>query len=627
MCGILGCVGLPLPVEERRHLVRRMGAWQAHRGPDAWGEHHDELVSLGQNRLSILDIEGGKQPMLTPDGRYAVVFNGEIYNFLELRRELAGAGYPLFTDHSDTEAVLWGFAHWGPAVFDRLEGMYAIAVWDRERRVLHLARDPLGIKPLYFARPARGLVFASEPKTIVRSGRVPAALDEDALSEYFLFRAPVHPRTMFRGVEKLEPGSSIAFDAETEALERKRFWYPRATALPARNARDLQDELDQRVRAAVRSHMIADVPVGVFLSGGVDSSLVAAFAGAERPLHAFTVTTDSALDEGPFARKVAAHTGLPISCLEVSAERFVDGFDEWCYHNDDPVADSSALALMLVARHAREAGMKVMLAGEGADELFGGYLSYRIYRAARMLRAVPLTFEMKRRAAQAVDFRLADYLASESPVGFWGTAHITDRATRARVLGSGRDVPDAAFAGLAELAALDAKRPVRNAMIVDQRLRLPNDVLPRTDRATMAVSLEARVPFLARPVVEFANGLREPDAMGGWRYQGKALLKRVAARYLPLDIIYRRKRGFDLPVRQWLSVELRPAVEHFLEARLLPGVSYPEIERRYRELQGGNRKLSDLIWAWLVLERWNESWVRGAIREPLASLGSGTVPP
>jgi asparagine synthase (glutamine-hydrolysing) len=607
VCGILGLVHRE-PIDER-DLAQRlaaMGLWQYHRGPDGWGEWIGPGVGLGHNRLAIIDLEHGHQPMAAEDGSVQVVFNGEIYNFAALWKELAEKGYRFRTDHSDTEVIVHGYREWGAGVFERLEGMFAIAIWDARRRRLVLARDRAGIKPLYYAANERGLVFASELKTILASGWIEPRMNASALPDYFMFRAAAGTSTLLEGVVKVAPGSWCVYDAAEGIGESRRYWEPRALDRPPTREKTSEELVEEVVEDAAVSHLVSDVPIGLFLSGGVDSSLLAALVAPHARLEAFTVGTRSALDESGFASQVADRLRLQLRVRWVTGDDFRDRFDDWAYFNDDPVADPSALALMLLAEHARESGMKVMLAGEGADELFGGYHSYLRYRAYSLLGAVPALRGGQRLlpAARTAD---RDYLGSLGDLAFYGSAHVMSARDRQSL-----------FAGETASSILDWEEhaflrnggngDVRSAMVFDQVVRLPNDLLPRTDRATMAYSLEARVPYLDRRVMELANSLSGDACVRLMPPSGKWLLKRVAARHVPRQVVYRRKRGFDLPVARWLTVDFAERVDTFLRERRIDALDYGYLASLVAEHRRGRHR-APLLWAWVVLEQWYRLWI------------------
>ncbi|MGE5204092.1 MAG: asparagine synthase (glutamine-hydrolyzing) [Chlamydiota bacterium] len=600
MCGIAGIGG-----EGRRELVqtvREMGRWLLHRGPDAWGEYSGEGIALGHTRLAILDIAGGTQPMSTPDGALVIVFNGEIYNFRELRRQLEARGHQFRSDHSDTEVILHGYREWGTEALGRLEGMFAFAIWDARQQRLFLARDRLGIKTLYYAG-SRGLfLFASEPKAIVRSGRLAAELDASQLESYFMFRASVHPGTLFQGIRKLDPGCWLAWGRRNGLSGPHPYWRARPLAPGPKSLDEAAEQVEARLEQSVRAQLVADVPVGIFLSGGVDSSLLAALASKHGRVETFTIATGSRLDEHHYAEAVARQFGLPIHTCYIGAGDFLRQFDDWAYYNDDPVSDPSALALMMLARQARDQGMKVMLSGEGGDELFAGYNSYLRFLAWRRMGKVPGARALCRLASPCWGGRSADYLQA-APRDFLGSGHLTTARLRAQLLllpGAGGALPTSG-----------ANSTLREALIFDQRLRLGDDILPRTDRATMAVSLEGRVPFLDTGLVELANSLPDACCVHPWLPLGKRVLKKIVRRHLGLWPAYRPKRGFDLPLRAWLLGDLRPLVREKLERRAIAQLNYGCLHGCYAGCAAGNGSYVAMLWAWLTLERWHSAWICG----------------
>lgn len=604
MCGISGIVNTASTQERLLGFVRCMGSYLHHRGPDAWGEWSTENVALGHNRLSILDLEGGAQPMRCSSGRHVIVFNGEIYNFREIRKEILAAGGQLLTDHSDTEAIVAGYDLWGEGIFQRLDGMFACAIWTVDSRRLVLARDRLGIKPVYFCQTGEGgFAFASEPKALVGARLIEPRLDAARLPEYFLFRAPLHPGTMFTGMQALEPGHLVRFDAAKGQITSGAFTSQRERD-PQRQQADA-DEIHRVLDQAVRSHLVADVEVGVFLSGGVDSSLVLSMAAQHQRINAFNVSTGGADDELEFAQQVATHVGAKLHSRRISPDQMLAAFDDWGYFNDDPVADPSALALMMLAEDVHERGLKVMLSGEGADELFGGYRSYQRFLVSRTLTSL-----LGKRAAmlgRLGDSQLLEYL-QHPDIPFQGTAHLTTRSMRQSLLGTGGEERLQSLLRGSRTAA----GPLRQALLVDQQHRLPSDLLMRTDRATMAWSVEARVPLLANGVLAASQQLRDRDLCTMLPPRGKPLLKRLAARRVPPGVVYRKKIGFDLPLREWLTSDFKPRLDDMLTERMLAGIDYEVIKHWRSELGAGSPRLAGVLWAWLVLETWYRKWIVGS---------------
>lgn len=614
MCGIAGIVSSKIPDQnELGRILRRMGLWQFHRGPDDWGEWIEDGVALGNNRLAILDIEGGKQPMASADGLIHVVFNGEIYNFYGIRRELERNGHSFKSDHSDTETIVLGYREWGVRVFEKLEGMFAIAIWDREQHSLILARDRVGIKPLYFAElPGEGIVFASEPKAILATGLIERDMNSVGLVDYFLFRGQRHPHTMIRGIRKVPPGSWCLYRPGTGIRNPKTYWEPRIRRHSLCSLEETEERILSEIRSAAASQVVADVPVGIYLSGGVDSSLLTATISQETKLEAFTITTDSPLDETRYARFVANRFKIDLHTRRVTADDFFDRIEDWLYFNDDPVSDPSALALMILSEHARASGMKVMLAGEGADEIFGGYNSYRRYALMKAVAAIPFMASIGRMISRGSESKISDYLRSLGGLRFWGTAHITSFYARRRLFSpDAHDIIERMENDVVSRAPANVQG-LREAMLFDQQVRLPNDILPRTDRASMATSVEVRVPYLNHNVIELANGLPDELCVRGRRYETKWILKRLLARFLPRDMVYRSKVGFDLPIGEWIQTRFDEKIRHYIAQRQLDGINYKYIQQLYSGRGGGRSRHAPLLWAWLVMEEWYRLWMGGA---------------
>src|SRR3954454_18805997 len=618
MCGICGIATGGAPVEPDR--LAAMAAMLVHRGPDSDGAHLDGSVGIAARRLSIIDLETGDQPLATEDGSVVAVQNGEIYNYEELRRELERQGHH-FRTHGDTEVIAHLYEQHGLAFASLLRGMFAVAIWDARLRRLVLARDRFGIKPLYYRESGGELQFASELRALPRG-----EIDRDALEAFLAFNSIPAPLTIFQGCRKLLPGHLAVWEDGALRLER----FARPAPVPAEDVRtddeaELVEELRARLRDSVRAHLVSDVPVGVFLSGGVDSSILAALAAQELgvPLKTFSIGFEErSFDELGDARTVARRYGTDHHELvlrpdpELLLPALADAFDE-------PFADSSALPTYLVSQLAA-ADVKVALSGEGGDELFGGYYPYaaalRAQRAGGLARlARPLVERLPSSSARAS----FDYKAKR----FVRAAHLPPRERhdrgkelfapddRARRTGrrSEFDPVDLLRARFEETEGAELLGRLQD---VDFGIYLPDDLLTKTDRASMAHSLEARVPFLDPVVTNFAFTLPASQRVRGLRK--KVLLRKSVAPLVPDQIIRGKKRGFSIPAAAWLRGELEPFARDTLCAETLhrQGFFRPEVVRSLIDRHvAGEEDLSRRLWGLLAFTRWHE---RDVEREPVA---------
>jgi asparagine synthase (glutamine-hydrolysing) len=567
MCGICGIASREgAPYAER---LAAMSAALVHRGPDSGGEHFDGPVALGARRLSIIDLTGGDQPIENEDGSCVVVQNGEIYNYPELRRELEREGHR-FRTNCDTEVHLHLYEQHGAEYARRLRGMFAVALWDSQRRRLVLARERYGIKPLYYRATGGGLEFASELRALPRG-----EIDLEALEAFLTFNSIPAPYSIFRDTRKLPAGHVLVWE-ERGGLSVER--YARPGPVPAEEMRDgdeaeLVEELRARLRDSVRAHLLSDVPVGVLLSGGVDSAVLAALAAQEtgEAVHTFTIGfEEKSFDERADARRVAERYGTNHHELLVHPDPLVllpalaDVFDE-------PFADSSALPTYLVSQLAAE-HVKVALSGEGGDELFGGYYTYaadlladRVAPLARLAR--PLVERLPSSSAKAsFDYKAKRFVrAAHLPPleRHHGWKEIFSPDLRAELTGRGAlfDPVDVYRARYAQTEGAD---PLARLQDVDFGIYLVDDLLVKTDRASMAHSLEARVPFLDSVVTNFAFTLPAKHKVRG--LSKKVLLRKAAEPLLPREVVHGRKRGFSIPAAAWLRGELEP----FARATLSP---------------------------------------------------------
>jgi len=632
MCGITGLIDPACPGEEDlRAAAGRMAQTLAHRGPDAAGTWVDAAcgVALGHRRLAVLDLsEHGHQPMLSPCGRFCLVYNGEIYNHAALRRELEACGHS-FQGRCDTEVLLAALAQWEiPQALRRLVGMFAFAVWDRSRRVLTLARDAVGIKPLYYGWQNGFFLFGSELKSLRAHPAFRGEIDRDAVALFLRHNYIPAPYSIYRGVYKLPPGAMLAVSPQSGPQQSApQTWWDMREALEA-GARDpfrgspdeAVDELDHRLREAVAMEMEADVPLGAFLSGGVDSSTVVAMMQAQssRPVKTFTVGFEEAgYNEAPYAKAVAEHLGTEHTEYHVTAAEAREQIPRLSIPYDEPFADSSQIPTLLLARLTRR-HVTVSLSGDGGDELFCGYDRYfylqRLWRRigwcphglrALGARIVQAFAAVAPSSVPARRLRTLGELLSTASAGEFYARFNTHWRTPADVVLGGSPAPT--------LLTSPDQWPDRcglleQMMYLDAATYLPDDLLVKLDRASMAVGLEARVPLLDHRIVEFS--WRIPPAMRVRDGQTKWLLRRVLDRYVPRRLIDRPKMGFGVPLDAWLRGPLRPWAEELLDEHRLrcEGFLRPEpIRRRWAEHLSGRRNWQYLLWDVLVFQTWLEA--------------------
>jgi asparagine synthase (glutamine-hydrolysing) len=625
VCGIAGLASGSGAADPER--LRAMSAMLVHRGPDADGTLVDGPVGLASRRLSIIDLETGDQPIGNEDGTVHVIQNGEIYNYRELRAELERAGHR-FTTQSDTEVLVHLYEQHGDGFAERLRGMFAIAVWDARRRRLVLARDAFGIKPLYYRDDGAELLFASELRALPRG-----EVDREALEAFLAFNSVPGPLSIFAGTRKLPPGHLLVWKDGKVELSR----FARPAPVDAEDVRDededeLAEELRARLRDSVRAHLIADVPVGVLLSGGVDSGLLAALAAQEsgEAVHTFSIGfEESSFDELEDARAVAAqyatdHRELmlrPDAALLLPA--LADAFDE-------PFADSSALPTYLVSELAAS-HVKVALSGEGGDELFGGYYTYAAdLLALRLGRLAPLARPVVERLPSSSRKASFDYKAKRFVRGaalpplerHHAWKEIFSPELRAELTGrpANGDPIDLLRSRFAET---DGAELLARLQDVDLGTYLVDDLLVKTDRASMAHSLEARVPYLDPLVAGLAQALPTKLKVSGLRK--KRLLRKAAAPLLPRRIVYGRKRGFSIPAAAWLRGDLEPFARDVLSADTLRRQGYfrPEpVGRLIDRHVAGEEDLSRQLWGLLAFTLWHGRHVErqpSALREPRVS--------
>jgi asparagine synthase (glutamine-hydrolysing) len=643
MCGLAGIL-LASPracADDLTALAGAMGDALRHRGPDDHGTWVDAEagIALAHRRLSIFDLSSqGHQPMTSANGRYTITYNGAIYNFAALREALRACGHQ-FSSRSDTEVLLAAVTEWGlePAL-QRCNGMFAFALWDHREGCLWLARDRVGKKPLYYGWAGDALVFGSELKALWRHPAFTAGVNRDSLSLLLRLDYIPAPHTIHEGTFKLMPGHVLRIDAalvargaaaHRPAREQHSYWDARARMLAALatpftgTEQDAEDTLDALLRDAVAARMVGDVPVGVFLSGGTDSSSVAALMQQTQrtgPVRSYTIgVRASDFDEAPLARQVAKHLGTLHTELYVGDSEVIAEVPNLPAMFDEPFADASQVPSTLVCRLAR-ADVTVALSGDGGDELFFGYGRYhRSLRNWRLLQRVPKP--LRRLLARAAIHhgeasRVGGFAAVAAEMGARGIGDVyRNRISRWRspdavVLGAHE--PETVFSLTDPLGGVGL--PADAMMLADFQAYVPDDLLCKMDRTSMAVGLEARAPLLDWRVVEFVWSL--PYSMKYREGTTKYLLKRVLRRYLPDEMVYRGKIGFGAPVTQSLRRDLRPWAEALLDERRLQREGYfdaAKVVGLWRAFQGGERKWHTHLWNVLMFQAWQEHWAANRV--------------
>ena len=622
MCGIAGRFNYdPLrPVE--RGVLEAMTDAVAHRGPDAAGYHLAPGIGLGHRRLSIIDLSTGDQPLANEDGTVWTVFNGEIYNFAEVRAELIAHGHR-FRTGSDTEVIVHGYEQWGERAVEKFRGMFAFAVWDARARRLLLARDRVGVKPLYYAElPGRGIVFGSELKSLLEDPDVPRAWRPEAIDAFLTLLYIPAPATIYQGIQKLEPGHVLV--AEKGTVRTSRYWDLEFTGDgdPRREAEYLE-ELDALLRESVALRQIADVPLGAFLSGGIDSSAVAAYmveTSTQPPVTISVGFDHAAYDELAHARRVAEHLGCEFHPRTVTPD-IVSLLPKLAWHFDEPFADSSAVPTYYVSKAAREL-VTVALSGDGGDELWAGYTRHRVEHweqtartalgpaagAAGMLaRALPLSVK----GARSLRHLAADPAQAYAAKHAYGMfeADAKSRLYSGDFAASVRHAdPFTAFR--------DAYRrcrstdPLDRALYVDVRTYMVDDILTKVDRMSMAVSLEAREPLLDHRLLEFAA--RVPTSLKLKHGRGKHLLRQALEQKVPREILERGKQGFEAPIGEWLRGPLAPMADALLaDGRLRDRGIFNdgEVARVWREHRSGRADHRHRLWQLIMLELWFRQFI------------------
>ena len=628
MCGITGKLSFDRDaILDRQRLVAMTDAI-AHRGPDADGYHVAPGIALGHRRLSIIDLTTGDQPVWNEDGTVSVIFNGEIYNFADLRRDLELSGHR-FRTHTDTEVIVHAYEEWGDRAVERFRGMFAFALWDEPRRRLLLVRDRVGIKPLYYSVTPGGVTFGSEIKSILEDPDVSRAWSAEALDAYLALQYVPTPRTIYRDIWKLPAGHLLV--AEEGRISVRRYWDLTFTGDgDASRESEYLDRLEELVTEAVRMRLLSDVPLGAFLSGGIDSSTVVAAmvdTCASRVLTTSVGFDERSFDELQYARTVAAHLNTE-AYEKVVRPDIIDLLPKLAWHLDEPFADSSAVPTYYVSAAARER-VTVALSGDGGDELWAGYARHRVERwelaarrwlgpsgaraAGRLASRMPLALKGAR-SLRHLSLDPAEACARKHAYGLFEpglreTLYTPDFADTVR------DADPLSGFRLAYQSCPSAD-PLDRALYVDVKTYLVDDILTKVDKMSMAVSLEARVPLLDHRLLEFAATV--PSSLKLRNGRSKSLLKRYLERRVPKAIVDRPKQGFEAPIGRWLRGPLAPLVDDLLLERRFRerGIfDHAVVARLWHEHREGARDHRHRLWSLMMLELWFRQFVDGHAAE------------
>lgn len=622
MCGITGVAALQGSPHPSMEQLKTMCDSIYHRGPDQDGMHIQDGVAMGMRRLSIIDLSGGRQPIFNKDRTILTVFNGEIYNFRELRSELEARGYT-FATKTDTEVIVYAYEEYGINFPKYLNGMFAIALHDTVQQKLYLVRDHLGIKPLYYSFNSNYLVWGSEIKTILASGLVEKTLDLDALGEYFAWEYVPGKATLFKEIRQLEPGQMLEIDLNNPRCEPQTYWDIPPVPEIELSEEAWADRVEEQLRKSVNMQLVSDVPLGAFLSGGVDSSLIVALMGKAQT---YSIGFDDpSYNELKWSEKVAEHLNVE-HINEIIKPDVLGLFDHLMYFLDDPIGDFSIFPTYLVSRLARQY-VTVSLSGDGGDELFGGYETYLADEKAQQYQKIPAIF--RKNLVQPLINSLRPRPAKKGLVNkakrfIEGLENPVDLSHARWRIFAGDTVREELFtqeafnqlttpssAHIVELFKKAGDRqPQNRSMYVDVKSYLPDDILVKVDRMSMAVSLESRVPYLDPDLVELAFQI--PEQLKVAKGKTKILLKKVAARHVPSECIYRPKEGFSIPIKNWLCNEFRPLMEELLSDQAIrdQGIfQVNTIKRLKQEHLAGTANHSHILWSLIVFQSWSKKWL------------------
>jgi len=623
MCGIAGLFDLKGKRDFPRDLVTRMSDVQFHRGPDEGGYHFEPGVALAHRRLSIIDVATGQQPLFNEDQSVCVVFNGEIYNFQELVPELQALGH-VFRTHSDTEVIVHAWEAWGEACVERFRGMFAFALWDRNRDTLFLARDRLGVKPLFYAELSDGsFAFGSELKVLMAHPALDRRIDPLAVEEYFALGYVAEPRTIFKGAAKLDPGHTLSLRRGEPVPKSRPYWDVRFSLDNRISFDDAVAELNDRLHESIRLRMISEVPLGAFLSGGVDSSAVVATMAdlSNGPVNTCSIAFDDpAFNESEFAKMVADRYRTNHHVETVKSDDF-DLIDTLADLYDEPYADSSAIPTYRVCQLARK-HVTVSLSGDGGDENFGGYRRYRLHMMEQRMRdALPYGLRRPLFGMLGKLYPKADWaprvfrakttfqaLARDSVEAYFHSVSIIRDDLRQRLFSSSFQRELGGYNGLEvfrrHAATAGTDDPLAQIQYLDLKTYLVGDINTKVDRASMAHSLEVREPLMDHPLIEWLASL--PNDMKIRGQEGKFLFKKSLEPSLPNDVLYRPKMGFSVPLARWFRGPLKQRVRDAMRSEAMAdcGVfDMDQLDRLVSDHQSGRRDYSAPLWSLMMFER------------------------
>jgi len=621
MCGIVGIFDTRGGGAIDRTLLERMNQRQFHRGPDEGGIHVEPGVGFGHRRLSIIDLSSGQQPLFNEDGSVVVVFNGEIYNFQELMAELVAAGH-VFHTRCDTEVIVHAWEQWGEACVERMRGMFAFAVWDRNKQTLFLARDRLGVKPLYYAvLPDGHFIFGSELKALTAHSGLKREIDARAVEDYFAYGYVPEPKTIYTQAHKLPPAHTLTLRWKAPVPAPRAYWDIPFKPLPAMDEHEASQELIARLREAVKIRLISEVPLGAFLSGGVDSSAVVAMMAevSEGAVNTCSISFgDPAFNEAQFAGKVAARYRTHHYVDQVEADDY-DLIDTLADVYDEPYADSSALPTYRVCQLARK-HVTVVLSGDGGDENLAGYRRYRWHLYESNMRGMlPLGLRRPVFGALGALYPKADWapkvfrakttfeaLARDDVEGYFHGVSVMSDALRARLFSDGFKRSLQGYRAIEVMrthAANAPEHPLSRVQYLDMKTYLVGDILTKVDRASMAHALEVREPLLDHKLMEWWSGLA-PDLKLRGR-EGKYIFKKALEPYLPHDVLYRPKMGFSVPLAAWFRGPLRARVREAVLGDTLAAsgiFNMNFLREMVDQHQSGRRDYSAALWTVLMYE-------------------------